>query len=495
MFAKSAYGSPSRHPTPRFRLSRNAKHLDMDMKDAKVALAIIIRPSLRLWKLALGCSALTALKRHKKLVLLGDDTSSTTSVTPKKRVRFDERPVTISRRGFFERCRKDSSSSPARPCLVIRLHDGVCHEPPEPRLGIDNHSIYEDCLSDHPGFLADLQVEGGEHSDTRPLKCVRRSEFYETESGIATFDRTGYANYCFSMWLDKQREELRAPKKLVFEEPVFLPWRTLSPPSSNTQNVACPVPPPPAPIRRPPRSLLRRISNTSTSSESQPRGRGRGRGKSRGGLGKYLRARGRGRSFGRPAEFTQRLVLEGEQPEDIDPEAAEEIHQRYSRRQLESNVDRYAEEEPQLDSEGEEIKEPEVDLSAFLERQRLSETAPALSGGPDALEEDEDEIDHSLAHITSQRQLTLQSKKGRVKTIEWDDSLEQMSREKAAAEANRDLKERFRAKTSTFRTMPMAPKERKKENDIVEAPPLPTEGTTVKDPKSEMQDFLDDLLG
>lgn len=83
MCAKSAYDSPSRRPTPRFRLSRNAKHLEMDMKDAKVALDIIIRPSLQLCKLALGRSALTSLKRHKKIVILGGDTSSTTSVTPK----------------------------------------------------------------------------------------------------------------------------------------------------------------------------------------------------------------------------------------------------------------------------------------------------------------------------------------------------------------------------------------------------------------------------
>ncbi|KAI9571963.1 hypothetical protein HD554DRAFT_2036457 [Boletus coccyginus] len=237
----------------------------------------------------------------------------------------------------------------------------------------------------------------------------------------------------------------------------------------------------------------------STPSESQPRGRGRGRGKSRGGLGKYLRARGRGHSFGRPAEFTKRLVLEGEAPEeDVDPEEAEEIRQRFSKRQLASNADRYVEEEPQLGSDGEEIQEPEVDLAAFLEKQRLSGSAPVLSGTLvlDAQEEeDEDEIDHSLAHISSQRHPPLQSKKGRVQTIEWDESLEQMSREKATAEANRDLKERFRAKTSTLRTKPMAPKERKKENDIVEAPPLPVEGVARKDPKNEMQDFLDDLLG
>lgn len=56
----------------------------------------------------------------------------------------------------------------------------------------------------------------------------------------------------------------------------------------------------------------------------------------------------------------------------------------------------------------------------------------------------------------------------------------------------------------------MAPKEKRKgpyvtnfhvvvlsleENDIVEAPPLPIEGVANKDPKSEMQDFLDELLG
>lgn len=93
-------------------------------------------------------------------------------------------------------------------------------------------------------------------------------------------------------------------------------------------------------------------ASPSTSSETQPRGRGRGRGKSRGGLGKYLRARGRGRSYGRPAEFTKRLVLEDEQPAELDPEESEAIQQRYTKRELVSNADRYAEEEPQLGSDG-----------------------------------------------------------------------------------------------------------------------------------------------
>lgn len=82
---------------------------------------------------------------------------------------------------------------------------------------------------------------------------------------------------------------------------------------------------------------------------------GRGRGKSRGGLGKYLRARGRGRGFGRPAEFSTRLVLEGEQKltEEEEAERARELAQKFSRRQLGTNADRYKEEEVEVDSDGE----------------------------------------------------------------------------------------------------------------------------------------------
>src|ERR1700733_7330933 len=93
---------------------------------------------------------------------------------------------------------------------------------------------------------------------------------------------------------------------------------------------------------------------TTQSADSPQPSRGRGRGKSRGGLGKYLRARGRGRGRGRPAEFGQRLVLEEEEVIEIDPDSAEakEFQQRYSRRQLGSNADRYVEPEPELNSDG-----------------------------------------------------------------------------------------------------------------------------------------------
>ena len=190
------------------------------------------------------------------------------------------------------------------------------------------------------------------------------------------------------------------------------------------------------------------MEGEASTSSTAPRGRGRG--KSRGGLGKYLRARGRGRGRGRPAEFGKRLLLEGEMPDDMDEEEIAEMQQKYSRRQLGTNVDRYKEPEPELDSEGtymrltlnrwriilwstgEEIVEPEVDLSAFLERQRLS--IPETPAPP--LPEEDPEIDASVATILPGRQgEASHSKKGKVQHIEWDESLEEMSREKAAAEA------------------------------------------------------------
>ena len=73
-----------------------------------------------------------------------------------------------------------------------------------------------------------------------------------------------------------------------------------------------------------------------------------------------------------------------------------------------------------------------MDLSSFLERQRLSEASPRSSLAPPPPEE---EIDESLAHLSSRLHGPPQSKKGKVKTIEWDEDLDEMTREKAAAEA------------------------------------------------------------
>lgn len=90
---------------------------------------------------------------------------------------------------------------------------------------------------------------------------------------------------------------------------------------------------------------------------------------------------------------------------------------------------------------GEEIKEPEIDLSNFLARQRLDDAA-----GPSILkltgEPDEDEVDHSLAHLNLVgSQSAHKPMKGRVQTVEWDEELENLSREKAMADVSRGERE------------------------------------------------------
>ena len=49
----------------------------------------------------------------------------------------------------------------------------------------------------------------------------------------------------------------------------------------------------------------------------------------------------------------------------------------------------------------------------------------------------DDDVDHELAHISSHRNPPSTSHKGRIQTIDWDAELEEMSREKAAADASR----------------------------------------------------------
>ncbi|KAJ7133648.1 hypothetical protein C8R43DRAFT_1089648 [Mycena crocata] len=209
-------------------------------------------------------------------------------------------------------------------------------------------------------------------------------------------------------------------------------------------------------------------------SPSASTSRGRGRGKSRGGLGKYLRAHGHGRGMGRPAEFGTRLVLEGEGPAAEDDE---KVAEQICASDLGTNADRYAEPEPVLNSDGEPEMEPEVDLATFLERQRLADPETIPSAISPTNEVDEDYVDHSLDHISSGRvrPAASASRKGRVE-IEWDAKLDELEREKS---------EKLRKFSTTTR------RERKP------APPLPLpDGSQPppKDPKDDMQDFLDDLL-
>ena len=76
-------------------------------------------------------------------------------------------------------------------------------------------------------------------------------------------------------------------------------------------------------------------------------------------------------------------------------------------------------------------------MSAFLARQKL--ISPDEPSGPRE-PNDEEEIDQSLAHLsTSTSQQNRQSKKGQVQSIAWDKDLEELSREKATADANRGV--------------------------------------------------------
>ena len=88
---------------------------------------------------------------------------------------------------------------------------------------------------------------------------------------------------------------------------------------------------------------------------------------------------------------------------------------------------------------GEPIVEPEVDLSNFLERQRLAEDTdlPTIPGASKDNKDDED-VDTTLAHISSHPsrlnpQVT--SKKGKLEQIIWDEEIDRMNRDKKAAEA------------------------------------------------------------
>lgn len=73
-----------------------------------------------------------------------------------------------------------------------------------------------------------------------------------------------------------------------------------------------------------------------------------------------------------------------------------------------------------------------MDLSAFLERQRM-EDPPGSSLVPAIA--DDDDIDHSLAHITSNPLADRRSRKGKTQHIDWDDSLEEMQHDNNIARA------------------------------------------------------------
>lgn len=80
-----------------------------------------------------------------------------------------------------------------------------------------------------------------------------------------------------------------------------------------------------------------------------------------------------------------------------------------------------------------------MDLSSFLEKQKLSDAGPSLP--PPS--EDEDDVDTSLSHLQTRTQPSTTSRKGKVKQIDWDEELDELSREKAAAEATWGIQHPF----------------------------------------------------
>ena len=83
---------------------------------------------------------------------------------------------------------------------------------------------------------------------------------------------------------------------------------------------------------------------------------------------------------------------------------------------------------------GEPIVEPEVDLSNFLERQRLTEDdLPPIPGAIKDDDDDED-VDTTVPRMYPSHDQAM-SKKGKVKQIIWDEELDKMEQDKKAAEA------------------------------------------------------------
>ncbi|KAG8907615.1 hypothetical protein FRB99_003311 [Tulasnella sp. 403] len=212
----------------------------------------------------------------------------------------------------------------------------------------------------------------------------------------------------------------------------------------------------------------------------------------RSGRGKALRARGK-KSFGRPATFGERLLLpedkphggrEGKEGEEGSEGEEQNDQARYARRQLVSNAHRYDEPEPETDENGEDIEEPEVDLSTFLQKQRLTEN----------VEEVDDDIDHSLDDIYGQPSGRKQVKKGQVQSIPWTEDLATMAQEKSQADAVRELTSRFRAHEKSL-------KQTARTGDSNNVPPslkspmAPEAQADNRDKVISDQDFLDDLLG
>jgi hypothetical protein len=187
------------------------------------------------------------------------------------------------------------------------------------------------------------------------------------------------------------------------------------------------------------------------------------------------------------------LLLEDEQPDELNEEEVAELNAHYAKRTLSTNADRYEEPEPEIGSDGQPMVDPEVDLSAFLARQRLEDQSKLFG---QATTGKDDDVDPSLAHINPNSSNKLPSKKGKVQRIEWDASLEEMEHNKNVAQAQSDMKERLRANAARqMGKTAIREHASRQAKSLKEAPPLPQDPSLPeKSPRAEMEDYLDKLL-
>lgn len=80
----------------------------------------------------------------------------------------------------------------------------------------------------------------------------------------------------------------------------------------------------------------------------------------------------------------------------------------------------------------EEEPEPEIDLSSFLDRQRIADQEDPTSSRE---KEFDDDVDYSLSNLPSASSSAIKTRKNKTQTIQWDASMDQLKREKEAAEA------------------------------------------------------------
>ena len=81
-------------------------------------------------------------------------------------------------------------------------------------------------------------------------------------------------------------------------------------------------------------------------------------------------------------------------------------------------------------------------MSEFLAKQRLEEDSskgPAVESVVKEDEDDDGDVDWSLASSSKKVGEKVKPMKGKIQTIEWDDSLEALRQEKESADANRGL--------------------------------------------------------